>query len=117
MRVELRRLVLSLAFSAVAALSSAQLFGISYDTGEIYEINPSTAALSDVDNTHPVANIADLVLADNGLVYGYTTGSSAMLYSFDPSNDWASTQIGALGAGFFFEGALANVDGTIYGAN
>jgi len=56
-------------------------------------------------------------LYTDGFLYGITGGTGATLYRIDPS-DAAATEIGPLGLGFVFEGALAfSTDGVLYGTN
>ncbi|HLK15152.1 MAG TPA: PEP-CTERM sorting domain-containing protein [Fimbriimonadaceae bacterium] len=116
MDLVLRRWIAPAALLWAAAFAHGQLYGVDYDSGRIYRIDTTNATLTQVGNPG-ITNIADLVLGEDGNVYGYTTGNNATLYRYNPTT-WAATKVGALGNGFFFEGALAiNDDGVVYGAN
>ncbi len=80
---DIRRPMVSLAITAFAALSGAQLYGISYDTGEIYDGQPVYRRACQIsDNTGPVAGIADLVRRQQRLgvrLYGVGANGEALL--------------------------------------
>ena len=102
-------------FVAAPAAFGGQLFGVHYNTGDLYSVSTVDASLTLIGSTG--LHLAGLDLHTDGFLYGITPGSSATLYQVDPSNANA-TPVGALGIGFVFEGALVIApDGTGYGAH
>jgi hypothetical protein len=98
------------------AALGGDLLAIHWNTGDLYRVSTSNAALTLIGNTG-VSSIGGLALAPNGRVYAMTTSSGSTLYEIDP-NTAAATAIGPLNVGFVFEGALAFAPtGAAYGAN
>jgi hypothetical protein len=94
----------------------AGLLGVAMDNGNLYSVSTVTGAATVVGNTG-VTNWADLAWGLNGVLYGFTTGTTGRLYSINPATA-AVTDIGALGGDFVFEGALAIAsDGTAFATN
>ncbi|MFQ5592195.1 MAG: PEP-CTERM sorting domain-containing protein [Phycisphaerae bacterium] len=94
------------------------LIGIHDDTGTLYSISTADAAATPVGNTG-IGRVGSLEFSpSDGLLYGFTHGVHAVLYSFDPVTA-AATTIGPLNLGTeVFEGGLAfSPDGTVYGVN
>ncbi len=91
------------------------LFGYHYSGRDLYRVSETDASITLIGNTG--LTIGGMELYTDGFLYGITTGSSAALYQIDPSNA-AATEIGPLGIGFVFEGALAiSPEGVGYGTN
>jgi PEP-CTERM motif len=92
------------------------LLGIDFDTGTLYNVSTTNAALSPIGNTG-VTGAADLQFAPNGTLYMFTTGGSPTLYTVNPTTALA-TAVGPLNLSFVFEGGLAfSPGGTAYGTN
>jgi hypothetical protein len=116
-------------FAAASPATLGDLYGVHYDTGDVYEISTTDASLTYVGNM-PYAfpyGVAGLEYSpnDSGLIYGITTGSyndpygvpDAVLCTFDPDTA-AVTEVGPLGLSFVFEGGLAfSPEGVAYGVN
>lgn len=99
------------------------MLAIEYDTGDVYEVSPTTAALTFLGSTG-IAGFGALEFAPDGTLYGFTTGldPDPKLYEIDIRNTSTGvvpvTPIGGLGIGFVFDGALAFApDGKVYGTN
>ncbi|MCW5939245.1 MAG: hypothetical protein KIS64_06310 [Fimbriimonadaceae bacterium] len=98
----------------VSACSMA-LYGITWETGALYSIDPNNAALTKVGDTN-VKFMADIQMGADGYLYGFTTGLAAKTYKIDPS-DGKATELKpvALDEGtFVFEGAMAESNGDVY---
>jgi hypothetical protein len=98
----------------------AAILGIEWDTGKLYSVSTSNAALTLIGNTG-VQRFAALEFAPDGTLYGFTENSDVLpaLYRINPLTA-ASTFIGNLGNvnTFVFEGALAfSPAGVAYGTN
>jgi hypothetical protein len=119
---------LKIAFAAIsltAGLSFMQpafatLLGVDYGTGELYSISETNAATTPIGNTG-ITSWADIQLAPNGTLYGFTAGTgTSKLYSINPTTA-APTLIGSLNLGAsvaVFEGGLAFApNGTAYAMN
>jgi hypothetical protein len=92
------------------------LFAVEAEAGHLYRVNPATAALTWVGNT-TVSALAGLELGRNGKLYAISGSPHPALYSIDPATAIA-VQIGLLGVGFMFEGALAIApNGIAYATN
>ena len=86
------------------------------DSGELYSLSTSSAALTPIGNTGD-GLIADITFGPNGLLYGFSAGNSPVLYTINPATA-ATMVIGPLGLPFAYEGALAFApNGTLYGGN
>jgi hypothetical protein len=101
---------------SAAIVGGQTLMGIDRDTGTIYRISTADASLVRVGSTgQPL--IGSLELAPDDYLYGFTSGDSSHLYRINPETG-AATNVGSLGIGFIFEGALAIApDGIGYGAS
>lgn len=96
----------------------APLLGIDHLNGNLYKVSTDNASLSYVGSTG-LQSLACAVLQDDGMLYGYTTGSSPKLYKIDPTTAAATliAPVGGLGT-FIFEGAMTvSPTGTAYGVN
>jgi hypothetical protein len=115
-----RKIIVIAACLGCVPLASASLLGVDRETGALYSISETTAAVTFIGNTGITNSWAEIEFAPNGTLYGFTDNGAATpsLYSIDPSTA-AATLIGALNAGdFIFEGALAFApDGTAYAMN
>ena len=101
-------------------IANAALLGIDKNNGDLYDISPITATPTLIGSTG-IAEMGSLEFAPDGILYGFTTGttlpSTATLYRIDPQTANA-TAIGLLNDGKIFEGALAFApNGTAYGTN
>jgi hypothetical protein len=100
----------------------ANLLGVDFTTGELYSISETNAAKTLIGNTGIAGAWADIQLAPNGTLYGFTIGSGTTpkLYSIN-STTAAPTLIGSLNLGtsvVVYEGALAFApNGTAYAMN
>lgn len=107
--------VACLALMTAPATFGDNLYGYHYTGRDLYSVSETDASVTLVGNTG--LTIGGMEFYTDGFLYGITGGSGATLYRIDPSNAQA-TEIGPLGIGFVFEGALAFApDGTLYGAN
>ena len=95
----------------------AQLYGIEWDTGDLYTISTVDASLTLVGSTG-IINLGSLEYrASEGLLYANTVGSSPTLYSIDPVTAIANAE-GNVSGGLLFEGGLAIApSGTAYTVN
>jgi len=94
------------------------LYGVTWDTGNLYTINPATAAPTLVGATG-ITRIDDMAFGPDGNLYATTNSSSnaggSRLFRINPATA-APTLIGAMGV-TQFEGALAfRSTGVAYGA-
>jgi hypothetical protein len=97
-------------------VSGSDLYGIDFDSGNLYRVSTANAALTLVGNT-AVPGVAEIQFAPNGGLYAFTSGGAPDLYQINP-NTATATLIGPLNIGFVFEGGLAFApDGTAYGVN
>ncbi|MBU0718478.1 MAG: DUF4394 domain-containing protein [Planctomycetes bacterium] len=109
--------ILAVACLTIAAASTVQanLVAIERDTGNLFEVSTTDASLTLIGNTG-VAALGALDYANDGYLYGLTTGLSAALYRIDPA-DASSTLVGLVGA-YMFEGGLAiTPEGFAYAVN
>jgi len=91
------------------------LYGVDYTSGELYRVNENTAEIGLVGNTG-IANLGGLEFSPEGVLYADTVGTDAALYRINP-NTAEATRIGALNAGFIFEGGIAFGNGNAYTVN
>jgi len=114
-----RLIFLASSFVCVCLFGSAAfggLFGIDFDSGMMFSVSPVNASLTLVGSTG-VSGFAEIEFAPDGTLYGFTTSSSANLYTINPSTAAVSV-IGPLGLGFVFEGGLAFApNGSAFGTN
>lgn len=96
---------------ASPVLPAQGLFGVDWDSGTLYRVDPISAALTTVGSTG-LPGLGALEFGADGRLYGFTAGSNASLYRIDPATA-AATFIGPLDIGFVFEGALATAPGAI----
>jgi hypothetical protein len=115
----LRRTRIRAAAAVVLAASSTSamaLYGITWETGELYSINPDTAAVTKIGATN-VKHMADIQMGADGFLYGFSTGYEAKRYKINPTNA-ATTELGAINFSertFVFEGAMVDMgDGTYW---
>jgi len=99
---------------------SAPLIGVEENTGNFYAISTTDASVDLIGNSG-VTGLGTLEFNPfDGFFYGFTTGSSPVLYRFSvaPALDGVTSEaVGPLGV-FAFEGALAFApDGTAYALN
>jgi len=97
--------VACLALMTAPAAFGDNLYGYHYTERDLYSVSETDASVTLVGNTG--LTIGGMELYTDGFLYGITGGSGATLYRIDPSNAQA-TEIGPLGIGFVFEGALAS---------
>jgi hypothetical protein len=99
----------------------AQLYGIDWNTANLYRISPTDASMTLVGTTVPGQHFADIQFALDGTLYGFTAGFPTELYKIDPSTAQATllTQLHApVGNQLFIEGGLTFApDGTAIGAH
>ena len=90
------------------------LIGVDYDTGELYSVSESNAALTPIGSTGITGAWGDIAFAPNGTLYGFSDSAAPTptLYTINPSTA-ATNAVGPLGNGFVFEGALAITPGGI----
>jgi hypothetical protein len=99
-----------------AGPAPADVIGIDTDSGNLYRVSTSNAALTLIGNT-AVTFWGDIQFAPNGTLYGFTVGVGPLLYRINPTTA-ASTPVGSTGLALVFEGGLAfSPGGTAYGAN
>jgi hypothetical protein len=109
-----------LPFRAVGALClfwtipvHAALLGVSYQSGDLYNVSTATGALTFIGNTG-LTKVAALEYAADGTLYAFTADTASTLFTIDPDTA-AATPVGSLGR-FTFEGGLAfSTAGTAYG--
>jgi hypothetical protein len=117
--------LLTRSFAAVALLAAAaapagagQLYAVDWDTGNLYQVSATNAALTLVGGTG-LSVPADIQFAPDGTLYAITPtgpGSPAALYKLNP-NTAAATLVGQLGQ-VLTEGALTiTPSGTAYAFN
>ena len=107
--------------AAVSNATAAQLYGIEYDTGNLYRISTANAALTLVGNTG-ITNLGSLdYRPSDGLLYAIRNEfvvdhSVGSLYRINPANA-AATLVGSLGPEQVGEGSLVIApNGTAYAA-
>jgi len=95
----------------------AQLFAVDWDSGNLYAVSTSNAALTLVGNTGIVgpSGIAEIEFSPSGTLYGFSAGLGLQtLYTINPATAVA-TPIGQSGLNFVAEGGLAFApNGTAY---
>jgi DNA-binding beta-propeller fold protein YncE len=115
---------LSMVLAGVAVAEGVMLYGTT-DVGDaLYRINTADGSYTLVGNYTLNSPGTELFIGglvyDSGvdLFYGISASTVARLYTVSPINA-ATTDIGAVGVGFIFEGGLAfdPTDGTLYGVN
>lgn len=94
---------------ALPALAHADptLFGILWDTGALYTIDPKNAGTAKVGDTN-VKYMADIGLGPDGKLYGFSTGLTPAMYQIDPKTA-ATTKLADIKLEeneFMYEGAL-----------
>lgn len=107
-----------LLFAVVETLHGSVILGVESQSGNLYRIATTDAALTLV--AHTGLPLGALLQAPNGMLYGYTIGTMPVLHRIDPNTGehTAIAPITATGGIFLFEGALAlSPDGTAYGLN
>lgn len=97
-------LAFALALAALGA-AQAQLYGISWDSGDLYRISTADASLTRVGATGIVGS-GDLAFDPGGTLWSFSTGTSAAAYQINPA-DAGAFSIGPMNLGFVFEGGLA----------
>ncbi len=115
-----RTILFALTLCVVVPAAQAQLVAIEENTGELYGVSTTDAALDLIGPT----GLTDLGALEfnpyDGVLYGLTTGADAALYRFVISptlDDVTAYPIGELGI-YIYEGGLAFApDGTAYGVN
>ncbi|MFI5386646.1 MAG: PEP-CTERM sorting domain-containing protein [Fimbriimonadales bacterium] len=113
----MRGLFMLCAGALFACSANAQLYGVDFDTGRLFRVNPANAALTLIGNTNQTG-LGDLQRAPNGNYYTFTTGASAALYTVNVANANVTAVGGGFGLSFVFEGALAfGPTGTAYATN
>jgi len=119
------RAIIIAIFSLSAASNAAggQLYGIEYDTGNLYQISTANAALSLVGNTGASLLGSLEYRPANGFLYGIgsdplnTGNGNGLLYRINPANA-STTLVGSIGPEHVFEGGLVIApDGTAYATN
>src|SRR6476646_2334800 len=106
------RAIIVAIFSLAAVTNSArgQLYGIEYDTGNLYRISTANAALTLVGNTG-ISNLGSLdYRPSNGSLYGIRSQlidglAAGSLYRINPANA-SATLVGLLGPENVAEGGL-----------
>lgn len=96
--------------------TEARLIGIELGTGSLYEVSQLDASVTKIGETE-ITNVGALEAHPDGTLYGFTSGADSALVEINP-NTAATTSVGALGAGFVFEGGLAiSPGGSAFGTN
>lgn len=112
------RLVLAMLFAlgcCYGQTARADLLGVDFNSGTLYSVSETNAALTPLGNTG-ITSFAAIEFAPSGTLYGFTAGSST-LYTINPLTA-ATSPVGPLGLSFVFEGGLAFApNGTAYGTN
>jgi len=115
MRIPAVVAVTALLCGSVPAMATG-LIGLDIDTGNIYSVNKTTAALT-LLASNVLPNGSCLALAPNDQLYSITTGTAPELYRINP-NTFAAALVGPLGLSFVFEGGLAlSPSGIAYATN
>jgi len=113
--IELTGALLCLALMAAPEALAGNLYGLHYNSRDLYSVSELDASVTLIGNTG--AALGGMDMSSDGFLYGIGTGSSAALYRVDPSTA-ETTTIGPLGLGFVFEGALViSPEGVLYGTN
>ncbi|HVT13052.1 MAG TPA: hypothetical protein VHE55_12380 [Fimbriimonadaceae bacterium] len=86
-------------------MASAQLYGISWDSGDLYRISTADASLTRVGATG-IVGAGDLAFDPGGTLWSFSTGTSSAAYRINPT-DASAFSIGPTMLGFVFEGGLA----------
>jgi hypothetical protein len=101
----------------LATPAFGQLYGVAWDTGNLYSVSPANASLTLIGNTG-LTRVDSLEFGPDGRLFATTNFSSvgnSQLYTINPATA-AATPVGPMGVQQF-EGALAFApDGTAYGA-
>jgi len=104
-----------LAVSGWTSIANAQLLAVDWDSGNLYTVSTSNAALTLVGNTG-ITHWAEIQFSPSGTLYGFTVSPSQTLYTINPTTALA-TPVGSLSVAFVGEGGLAFApNGTAYGA-
>jgi hypothetical protein len=102
--------------SGGAVTPEFDLIGIHADTGELFAISASNAAVTPLGSTG-IGQFGSLELSPEGILYGVTGGTRASLYAIDPLY-FSATMVGSLNMEFVFEGSLVfSPQGTVYATN
>jgi hypothetical protein len=115
---EARLVICCLIFAGLLQRCHADdLYGVDFESGDLYRISTANAALAFVGNTG-LARFGSLEFAPDGRLLGFTTSvTTPTLYQINPATA-ATVEIGSLNIGSVFEGGLAfGSDGTAYGVN
>ena len=100
-----------------ATNAHAGLLGVNRSDGNLYSISASDASIAAIGSTGLTDAWGALEFSSNGTLYGITTGSTAGLYTINPSTA-AATLVGPLNLNFVFEGGLAfSPSGIAYAVN
>jgi WD40 repeat protein len=100
----------------VAKPAHATLYGIDWDTSNLYSISTSDASLTLIGNTG-ISSPGTIEFSPNGTLYSFSVGSNSTLYTINPTTA-AATLIGPLDLNFAYEGGLAfSPSGIAYGVN
>jgi hypothetical protein len=109
--------------AAVTNSARGQLYGIEYDTGNLYRISTANAALTLVGNTGASLLGSLEYRPANGFLYGIgsdplnTGNGNGLLYRINPANA-STTLVGSIWPEHVFEGGLVIApDGTAYATN
>lgn len=95
--------------------ATVKLYGVEWDTGDLFSINTTTAALTRIGTTG-VIRMVDIAFAPDGTLYGFDAGTQPKLYKINTTTG-ASTVVAALGVqqgDFVYEGALTFRNNTAY---
>lgn len=90
------------------AAASQHLYGILWDNGDLYRIDPSSAAVTRIGATR-IPFMADIQMGPDGFLYGFSTGTAAKTYKINPETAGATElrPLGLAAGTFVFEGAMA----------
>ncbi|MFG0274546.1 MAG: DUF6923 family protein [Phycisphaerales bacterium] len=89
---------------AIGGAANAGLIGVNFSTGTLYAFDPDAGSIAAIGETG--RTITGLEVGPAGALYGMTDGLAGRLVTIDPETAGV-TDVGPLGAGFSFEGALA----------
>lgn len=95
---------------------ASPLYGVHFDTGAVYSINETNAAVTPIGSTG-VVHLGALEFAPDGFFYSFSTGEAPIpgLYRINPTT-FETERVGTMSGEFTFEGSLAvSSNGTMYG--
>jgi len=97
-----------------SAMATQNIFGVDWELGFLYDVDPVTGAASNARDTG-LKNLTGITEGDDGFFYTIQAGVSSELYKINPISG-ASTFVGATNKEFVTEGDIDfdPTDGTLY---